>query len=189
MFMTRTEEAFREISLAVELDPVSLGILKDKGIYYYYNRQYDTAINMGMMTLELDRNFVPAYRLLSLGYQGMRMFDEAIVENERWGELTGNKVKTDVALAQIYAAAGRKEDAEKILEEIESGEVLGGNDYRGMAMIYASLGKNDMAFKWLDKSFELHEESLCSLKIDPKMDPLRSDPRFNALLKKIGLEE
>ena len=79
------------VSKAVELDPVSLGILKDKGIYYYYNRQYDTAINMGMMTLELDRNFVPAYRLLSLGYQGMRMFDEAIVENERWGELTGNK--------------------------------------------------------------------------------------------------
>src|SRR6476660_1239439 len=131
MFRGRPEEAFREISKAVELDPVSLGILKDKGIYYYYNRQYDTAINMGMMTLELDRNFVPAYRLLSLGYQGMRMFDEAIVENERWGELTGNKVKTDVALAQIYAAAGRKEDAEKIISNVEAGKDLGGNDYRG----------------------------------------------------------
>jgi hypothetical protein len=117
------------------------------------------------------------------------MFDEAINENKRWGELTGNTVKTDVALAQIYAAAGRKADAEKILEEIESGEVLGGNDYRGMALVYASLGINDMAFKWLNKSFELHEESLCSMKIDPKMDPLRSDPRFNALLQKIGLAE
>ena len=57
MFMGRNEEAFREISLAVELDPVSLGILKDKGIYYYYNRQYETAINMAMMTLELGPNF------------------------------------------------------------------------------------------------------------------------------------
>jgi adenylate cyclase len=141
------------------------------------------------MTLELDPTFAPSYRLLSLSYQGMDLFDEAIAENQRWGNLTGNKIKTDVALAQIYAAAGRKEDAEKIIEEVESGEVLGGNDYRGMAMVYAFLGQNDMAFKWLEKSFEKHEESLCSLKIDPKMDSLRSDPRFNLLLKKIGFED
>ena len=109
LFTGRTEEAFQEISLAVELDPVSPGILKDKGIFYYYNRQYNQAINMAMMTLELDANFVPAYRLLSLAYQGMRMFDEAIAENKRWGELTGNKVKTDIALAEIYALqAGKK---------------------------------------------------------------------------------
>ena len=138
LFMGRNEEAFREISLAVELDPVSLGILKDKGIYYYYNRQYETAINMAMMTLELGPNFFPAYRLLSLAYQGMKMFDEAIAANQRWGELTGNKVKTDVALAQIYAAAGRKEDAEKIIAEVEAGKDLGGNDYRGMALVYAA---------------------------------------------------
>jgi adenylate cyclase len=188
MFMGRNEEAFREISLAVELDPVSQGILKDKGIFYYYSRKYDTAINMAMMTLELDPGFVPAHRLLSLAYQGMRMFDEAIAANQRWGELTGNKVKTDVALAQIYAAAGRKEDAGKIIADIEADKDLSGNDYRGMALVYAALGENDMAFQWLEKSFEKHEESLCSLKIDPKMDPLRSEPRFNTLLKKIGLE-
>ena len=116
----------------------------------------------------------------------MRMFDEAIAANQRWGELTGNKVKTDVALAQIYAAAGREEDARKIITRVE-GEALGGNDYRGMALVYTALGENDMAFSWLEKSYEKNEESLCSLKIDPKMDPLRSDPRFNTLLRKIGL--
>ena len=189
LFMGKTEEAFREISLAVELDPVSQGILKDKGIFYYYTGQYNEAINMGMMTLELDPSFVPAYRLLSLAYQGMGMFDEAIAENQRWGELTGNKVKTDVALAEIYAAAGRKEDAGKIIAEVEAGKDLSGNDYRGMALVYTALGENDMAFTWLEKSYEKHEEALCSLKIDPKMDPLRSDPRFNTLLKKIGLEK
>ncbi len=188
LFMGKTEEAFREISLAVDLDPVSQGILKDKGIFYYYTGQYEEAISMGMMTLELEPNFVPAHRLLSLAYQGMRKFDEAMAENQRWGELTGNKVKTDVALAHIYAAAGRKEDAEKIVAEVEKGEVLGGNDYREMALVYAALGKNDLAFAWLEKSYQKHEESLCSLKIDPKMDPLRSDLRFNTLLKKIGLE-
>ena len=189
LFLGRTEEAFVEISRAVELDPVSLGILKDKGIFHYYNGQYDKAVNMGLLTLELDKKFVPAYRLLSLAYQGLNMFDDAIRENRRWGELTGNKIKTDVALAQIYAAAGRKEEATKIIEEVEAGEELSGNDYRGMAIAYATLGENDMAFKWLDKSFERHEESLCSLKIDPKMVPLHSDPRFILLLKKLGLDK
>ena len=113
LFTGRTKEAFREIALAVELEPVSLGILKDKGIFHYYVGQYDQALNMGMMTLELDKSFAPAYRLLSLTYLGMRMFDEAIAENQRWGELTGNKVKTDIALAEIYAVAGQERRGRK----------------------------------------------------------------------------
>lgn len=58
-----------------------------------------------------------------------------------------------------------------------------------MSLVFASLGDIDMAFEWLDKSYERHEESLISLKIDPKFGPLRSDPRFNTLLRKIGLEK
>ena len=182
------DEAFREISLAVELDPISQGILKDKGIHFYYTRQYDEAIEIAIKTLELDAKFTPVYRLLSLAYQGKGMFNKAIAENQRWGELTGNKVKTEVALVQIYAAAGLKEEAGKLIKQIETGK-LGGNDYRGMATVYAALGDNDMAFDWLEKSYERREESLCSLKIDQKMDPLRSDPRFNDLLRRIGLEK
>ncbi len=188
LFTGRMSEAFREISIAVDLDPVSQGILKDKGIFYYYNRQYDEAIEIAMTTLELDPGFAPACRLLSLAYAGKEMFDEAIRENKRWGDCTGNKVKTDVALAQIYAAAGRKEDAEKIVKEVEGSKIFTGNDYRGMALIYASLGNNDKAFEWLEKSYLMNEESLCSLKIDPKLDTLRLDTRFNTLLKKIGLQ-
>jgi adenylate cyclase len=188
LFTGRTEEAFKEISLAVDLDPFSQGILKDKGIFYYYTGQYIEAVNMARTTLELDSNFVPAYRLLSLAYQGMKRFDDAIAENQRWGELTRNKVKTDVALAEIYAAAGRNKDAEKIIAQIANGEDLGGNDYRGMALVHTALGNKDQAFTWLEKSYEKHEESLCSLAIDPKLDPLRTDSRFNILLKKVGLQ-
>jgi TolB-like protein len=189
LFMGKTEEAFKQISLAVELDRVSQGILKDKGIFYYYTGQFEESIKMGMMTLELDKNFAPAHRLLSLAYQGMKLFDEAVAENHRWGKLTGNRIKTEVALAEIYATANRKEEAAKIIAEVEAGKNLSGNDYRGMALVYAALGINDMAFTWLKKSYEKHEESLCSLKIDPKMNPLRSDPRFDTLLKKVGLEK
>ncbi len=187
LFTGKTEEAFEEINAAVSLEPLSAGILKDKGIFYYYRQQYNQAINMGMMTLELNEKFTPAYRLLSLGYVGLGMFDEAIEQNRYWGESTGNKVKTDIALAEIYALAGRKTEAEKIITEMEAGEALTGNDCRGMALVYLALAETDMTFKWLEKSYANHEESLCSINVDTKWNPLRSDPRFTALLKKIGL--
>ncbi len=188
LYTGRTEEAFREISLAIEQDPVSQGILKDKGMHFYYTRQYDKAIEMAEMTLEVDPTFNPAHRLLSLAYQGKGLFDEAIKENMIWGKGTGNEIKTRISLAQIYAAAGRKDDARKILADAESAYTLTGNDHRGIAHIYTALGEYETAFTWLEKSYANHEESLCSLKIDPKFDPLHSDPRFSAMLKKIGLE-
>ena len=188
LFMEKTEEAFREISLAVSLDPASPGILKDKGIFYYYTGQYDKAVDTGLLTLELHPAFVTVYRLLSLAYQGLEMYDESIKQNERWGELTGNAIKTQVSLAQIYAAAGQTDKARAIIDTIEN-QQLGGNDYRGMAMVYAALGDNDKAFIWLERSYQRHEESLCSLKIDPKLNSLHDDPRFNEMLRKIGLEK
>lgn len=187
LFTGKSEEALQEVSLAIELDPVSQGILKDKGIFYYYLGQYDRAIDMGKATLELNANFAPAYRLLSLAYLGMKKYDKAIAQNKRWEELTGNKVKTDIALAEIYAASGEHEEAKKIINEIEAGKVFSGNDYRGMALVYIALGEVDMAFTWLEKSYQHHEESLCSIGVDKKMDLLRSDSRFNILLNKIGL--
>jgi tetratricopeptide (TPR) repeat protein len=187
LFTGNTTEALHEISLAVELDPVSQGILKDKGIVHYYLRQYDEAIDMAMQTMELDPSFVPVHRLLSLAYQGKGLFEKAIEQNEMWGMLTGNDVKTKVALAHIYATAGKKDEAKKIVDDVVSNYTLSGNDYRGMALIYTALGKKDRAFYWLEKSYENHEESLCSLKIDPKLDSLRSDLRFDAMMKKIGL--
>ena len=115
------------------------------------------------------------------------MFDRAIEANIRWGECTGNKIKTDVALAEIYALSGRNKDAEKIITDVEAGESIGSNDYRGMALVFLALGDTGMAFKWLEKSYLNHEESLCSIGIDTKWEPVRSDPRFKDLLRKIGL--
>lgn len=185
LFTGHTEEAFDEINLAIALDPVSPGILKDKGIFYYYNGQCNQAVNMGRMTLELRENFTPAHRLLSLAYAALGMFHEAIEYNQHWGENTGNKVKTDIALAEIYALAGRRKEAEAILQETEAQATP--NDNRGVALVYAALGETDMAFKWLEKSYASHEESLCSINVDSKWNAYRTDDRFTALLKKIGL--
>ena len=187
--MGRLEESLRFISRAAELDPVSQAILKDRGLALYYNRQYDEAIELAKRTLELDPNYAAAHRLLSLAYQGKGMYAEAIVENQAWGALTGNKVETTVALAQLYAVSGQIEEARKLIEIVEQDKLLVDQVYRGLALVYAALGENDTAFTYLEKSYEWHEEALLSLKVDPKVDSLRSDPRFIALLKKIGIEK
>ena len=187
--MGRLEESLRMISRAAELDPVSQAILKDKGLALYYNRQYDETIEMARRTLELDPNYAAAHRLLSLAYQGKGVFDEAIVENEKWGALTSNKVETTVALAQLYAVSGQVEEAKKLIEVVERDKLVIDQGFRGLALVYAALGENDTAFKCLEKSYERHEEAILSLKVDPKVDSLRKDPRFIALLKKIGIEQ
>ena len=187
LFMGRTDEAFKEISLAVDLDPVSQGILKDKGIFYYYNQQFDEAYKTAMTTFDLDPEFVPVHRLLTLIYTSQGKYEEAIRENEIWGNKTGNKIKTDVSLAHIYASNGRKEEARKLIERTINEETLSSNDYRGVALVFAALGEIDKSFEWLEKSYEKHEESLCSLKIDHKFNMLRQDSRFDMMIKKIGL--
>ena len=187
--MGKLEESVRMISRAAELDPVSQAILKDKGLALYYSRQYDATIEMARKTLELDPNYAAAHRLLSLAYQGKELFDEAIAENRIWGTLTGNKVETTLALAQIYAVSGQIEAARKLVEVVERDPLVIDQAYRGLALVYAALGENDLAFARLEKGYQRREESLLSLKVDPKVDRLRSDPRFIALLKKIGVEE
>ena len=92
-----------------------------------------------------------------------------------------------MALAYIYASAGRKDEARKIIEDTGIEKMLSSNDYRGVALVYAALGEKDEAFEWLEKSYQKHEESLCSMGIDPKFDSIRDDPRFKEILKKIGL--
>ncbi len=187
LFMGMTEEAIREISLASVLDPLSPAILKDKGMTFYYARRYDEAIETATKTFELDNNFARAHRLLSLSYQGKGMFAEAIAENDLWEAAGDNTSETMVWRAQLYAAAGKNSEALRILGELKPETLTSGNSFRALALVYAGLHDNDRAFDLLERAFELRADSLCSLRVDPKIDSLRSDPRFAVLLKKIGL--
>ena len=189
LHMGRLDECLRMISRAGELDPVSQAILKDKGMAFYYNRQYDEAVEMATKTLELDPTYAAAHRLLSLAYQGKQMFAEAIVENQKWGALTGNKTETAITLAQLYAVSGQREEAKRLVEAVQREKLVMDQLDRGLALVYAALGENDMAFKHLENSYERREEAVLTLKVDPKLDSLRSDPRFMVLLKKIGIEQ
>jgi TolB-like protein/class 3 adenylate cyclase/lipoprotein NlpI len=186
-YMGRLEEAIREIAIAVDLDPISQAIAKDQGMIYYYGRQYDLAIEKAQISKALDPDFHQVHRLLSLCYQGKGLFEKAIAEHHLWSKRIRNEVKSNVALAQIYAAAGRKKETLDLITSMSTGLILTGNDFRGMALVYASLGDADTAFKWMEKSIAKHEESLVSMGVDPKFDPIREDPRFKVILAKLGL--
>lgn len=187
--MGRVEESIQMISRAAELDPVSQAILKDKGLALYYHGQYDEAIELATKTLELDPNYAAAHRLLSLAYQAKGMFDEALVEHQIWAGLTGNKVEAAVTLAQLYAVSGQAEEARRLIEDVTRDKLVAQHINRGLALVYAALGEIDLAFKHLEESYARREEALLSLNVDPKVDVLRSDPRFTELLKKMGLEK
>ena len=103
--------------------------------------------------------------------------------------MTGNRIEEAIWLAFLDAASGRSVEAQNATESLGLEQLSSGNLFRGIALIYAELGDNDIAFKWLEKAYEARAESLSSLKVDPKMDRLRSDPRFTILLQKVGLEE
>jgi TolB-like protein/Tfp pilus assembly protein PilF len=189
MYTGNLEKALEAISKAAELDPVSAAIIKDKGLVYYYSRQFDQAIETAKTVQEFDPDFVSAHRLMSLAYQARGEFDLSIRENSRWQELTGNRPKSLLFLAQIYAAGGHHAEARKTLATVTEQEIIGTREYRTMALIHIGLGEYDEAFAYLEKSFTSHELSLCSIKVDPKLDPIRSDPRFELLIRKIGLSE
>ena len=187
MGMGDLKEAIRLTSKANELDPVSQAIIKDKGMMLYHDRQYDQAIEIGKKTLILDPDYPTAHRLLSLCFMGKGKYEDAIRENDRWGFLTGNQPEADFCRAQIYAAAGREKEAKELIGSLEDDVSKIDNVFRGLALVYSALGDIDKALEMIEKSLEVHEIALLSIKVDPKLDAVRADPRFSELLKKLGV--
>jgi adenylate cyclase len=189
MYQGKFDEAINEITLAGELDPISLAIKKDKGLVYYYSRQYQKAIEQVNLSLEQDPKFITAHRILSLAYQGSKMYKEAIEENALWEKSIGKDLLTISSRAQIYAAAGQKEEAKKIIDQFTEEDIRNMTDHRNLALIYGDLGDNGKAFYYLDRAYNQRDLSLTSIKIDPKFDLLRADPRYDMMVKRIGFPE
>ncbi len=189
MYQGKFDDAIREITLAGELDPISLAIKKDKGLVYYYSRQYQVAIEKVKELLEHDPLFTTGHRILSLAYQGSKMYEEAIAENALWEKSIGRDLQTVSSRAQIYAAAGQVEEAKKIIEQFTEEDIRNMDDHRNLALIYGDLGDNDKAFFYLEGAYAQRDVALTSIKIDPKFDHLRKDPRFHEFIKKMNFPE
>lgn len=180
------KKAFEEINTALTLDPNSRVINVDVGWFYQYARKYDQAIQNIQTTIQLEPDFVVARLNLGFTYTLQKKYDEAIQSFRKARELSGDYPLSLAALSYSLAVAGRKTEAMELLNQLDaiSQERYVPALYFGL--IYMGLGVNDQAFRWIEKGIEERSGYLLYLKVDPKVDPLRSDPRFKEVLKEIG---
>lgn len=181
----RPDEALKQIKRAQELDPLSVGLRKSLGAYFLFTRQYDKALEEYHKTLELDAN-ATVHGYLGLAYQQKGMFDEAFQETQKMlaPKLSAEQMEQ---LKQAYAASGYKglvTTEIKLLKERANGQYESSAE---LARLCATVGQKDEAFEQLNKAYEARADALIWLKVDPRYDNLRSDPRFSDLLKRVGL--
>lgn len=183
----RNEESIAEIKRAQELDPLSLAINADAGELYYFARQTEQAIEQLRKAIDMDPGFVRAHFLLGRALEQKHDFPAAIAEFNTARSLSANNNEMLTALGQGYAAWGKRDEAQKVLNELQQRSKQGYISPHFMAIIYASLGDRDQAFEWLDRAVEKRFPPLIYLEVNPIWDNLRTDPRFAELRRKIGL--
>jgi tetratricopeptide (TPR) repeat protein len=187
--MGRSDEAIAERKRAVELEPLSPTINFELGLAFYYARDYDQAIEQFQKTLELDQNFPAVHNFLPAAYEQKGMYSEAIAEFKKAIPLTRKSEWTlsKAGLGHVYAVTGKKSEARTVLDELKRASEQKYVPANSIALIYAGLGEKDQAFAWLDKAYEQRAFQMQWIKIDPRWDSLRSDPRFQDLLRRLGL--
>jgi serine/threonine-protein kinase len=186
--MGRLDEATIEIKQALELDPLSLIINVNLGVLSYLKREYDKAIQQHLKTLELDQNFAQGRLRLGECYRQRGMLKEAITEFQKARTLFGNSPYGLGELGNVYALAGKTDEAIDVLTNLEELLKQGYSVNYDIAYIHFGLGDRDKAFEYLERAYEEKENGMESLKVDPSLDNLRSDPRYKSLIKRMNLE-
>jgi serine/threonine protein kinase/Tfp pilus assembly protein PilF len=184
----RFDEGLEQLKQAEQLDPLSLIINSDLGLPYFFARQYDRAVEQWQKTVELDPDFWLAHYALALVYEQQGRYDEAIAESRKALNLFGDSPWVLAGLGHIYAVSGRRDEAHQVLNELKArgeGRYISPFD---MALIYAGLGEKEEALRWLEKAFDERNQWLTWLKVEPRLDVLRPDTRFQDLLRRVGLE-
>ena len=184
----RHQEAITEGTRAQQLDPLSLIINTLDGEYLYWARRNDEAITRLQKTIELDPNFWLADFLLGKIYFNKGKYPEAIAEFSKARELSGGNSEPTSMTGYAWAMAGDPTKARAVLKELKS---LSSQRYvpgTSLAALCYAVGEKDDAFTWLEQAYQDRDLRLSQLKVDPKWDAMRSEPRFVAILKRIGLQ-
>jgi eukaryotic-like serine/threonine-protein kinase len=190
--MGEPEKAIAEKKRALELDPLSLVTNTFLGAAFYSARQYDQAIEQEQKTLELDQNVATARLFLGSAYVQKLMYKEGIAEFEKMLVIFPGDTRALSLLGHAYAVAGRKAESQKVLDQLNEVSTQKYVPAEFKARIYAGLGDKVRAFDWLEKAYEGRETAIdfrgIGIKADPAFDPLRSDPRWIDLLRRMNLQ-
>ncbi|MBZ5571130.1 MAG: winged helix-turn-helix domain-containing protein [Acidobacteriia bacterium] len=185
--MDRKEESLREIRRAQELDPLSLIITRDVGDMLYLSRRYDEAIEQCRQTLERDPDFFLAHMLLGAAYLQTQRYPEMLKELQLATGGSHGQPWAVGALGAGEAAWHHDREAARIVAELQRLDGQGEDETHSIAVVYSAWGKADQAFVWLDRAYARRNGSMILLKVDPVFDPLRKDPRFSDLLRRMNL--
>jgi serine/threonine protein kinase/tetratricopeptide (TPR) repeat protein len=186
MAMGRFEESIAEARLALRLEPFVNRYEKTLAYMYYIAGQYKQAIEQWQHIAELEPEEPGAYRSLTSVYEQMGRFEDAVKARQKAMTLSETPPEGVEALARAYSESGSKGYWMWHLEQLEG--QYENKPYR-TAQIYAQLGDKDQAFAWLEKAYEKHDGMIYTLKVEPLLDPLRNDPRFDDLLSRLNLPE
>jgi len=184
VLLGRLDEALTEMKRAQELDPLAPIYSAWLGQQYWFAGQYDEAIDEARKSLELDSDFAVGLYALGSIYAAKGMYEEAIAAHQKAGA-----VDPDLGwlLGHTYAMAGRRDEALNVLSEL--GEEYQQKNAWGVAEIYAALGEKDEALRWLEAGYEYRHNWTPWMGRNPNYEPLRDDPRFGDLLRRLNFPE
>jgi tetratricopeptide (TPR) repeat protein len=184
--MGRHEEAIAEIKRAQQLDPLSLIISTVAGVRFHWARRYDQAVEQLRKTLEMDPSFALAHFWLGQTYEQSGQYESAIAEHQKARAALGGGGFALAGLGHAYAAAGKRDDALRILTDLNQLRKAAYVSPYAIGVIHVALGERAQALQWLQRAYEERDVQMVEIGVDPRLDPLRSDPRFQDLLRRMN---
>jgi len=183
----RSEEALEVAKGALDLDPASPAVSHSLAVQLYLARKFDRAIEQAHDTLEMDANFAISYAVLGEVYLSKGMYREGLSELEKYSALSRSGAASLALLGYSHARLGERKESLQVIEALKAASKQSFVPALFVALVYAGLEDKDQAFTWLEKAYEERFNRLAYLKVEALWDPLRSDPRFADLLRRVGI--
>jgi tetratricopeptide (TPR) repeat protein len=182
-FMGQREESLAAINRALEIEPLSLLLNANRGYLLYFARRYDESLAQLRATLEMDPSFAPTHHRIGLVFGALGKHVEAVGHLRESHRLSQDSPQALGALGYLHGQTGNKAAALEILNQLEELSAAHYVSAASFAEVYLGLGEYDRVFEWLDKALDERTSALVRLKVDPRFDDLRSDPKFHLVLQ------